>query len=202
MQTALTQLHMQIEFLRRVEKTAVCGLSGFKFTKRHEESFSSAAAEPQLTELSHRACGIKHNNPSEAVRLLGCCEAWARTVLSDFWYMHVCLFPKELLVKFCSTSYCAEECGVSSQPTAVTQRGSRVRAAAAIGSTANFILWLFFLSFSFLKYSSQIAGTEGRGLEREQSRTPHSWGMGLGLPQQYFPCSAPCTRLAPWSANG
>lgn len=69
MQTALTQLHMQIEFLRRMEKTAVCGLSGFKFTKRNEESFSSAAAEPQLTELSHRACGIKHNNPSEAVHI-------------------------------------------------------------------------------------------------------------------------------------
>lgn len=75
MQTALTQLHMQIEFLRRMEKTAVCGLSGFKLTKKHEESFSSAAAEPQFTEVLHRVCGLKHNNPSEAVHLLGHSEA-------------------------------------------------------------------------------------------------------------------------------
>lgn len=75
MQTALTQLHMQTEFLRRMEKTAVCGLSGFKFTKRQVESFSSVAAEPQFTEVLHRACGIKHNNPSEVVHLLGRSEA-------------------------------------------------------------------------------------------------------------------------------
>lgn len=94
-------------------------------------------------------------------------------VLSDFWYMHVCLFPKEFWPSFVPLPT-ALESGGSSQPTAGTQRGSRIWPAAAMGSTANFVLCLFSLSFSFLKYTSQIAGTEGSGMEREQSRSSHS----------------------------
>lgn len=121
------------------------------------------------SEVLHRACGIKHNNLSEAVHLLGVSEACARMVLSDSWYERVCLFPKELFMKFCSTSYCTGERGVSSQPLRDPE-GKQDKATAAL-PTLPFVCFFFFFLF---KIWFSDSGTEDRVMEREQSRTPHS----------------------------
>lgn len=189
MQTALTQLHMQIEFLRRMEKlpSAVYLVSSLQ---RGMKSHFAALLLSLSSQRFHTQRVELNTIIPEAAHLLGRSEARARTVLVTFGRYVFVPSLRSLQSGFVPLPTELESLGWAGSPLQRPE-GKQDRAAAAMGSTAN----SDYSSFPFL-FKNTVLTWRDRGMEREQNRAP-SWGMGLGLPQQHCPWCGPCRGLAP-----